>query len=317
MASPVASAHASLDGGISRHPDYYFTDGSVVLIVESTALRIHQSILGRHSDVFSGMWDVPQPTSMESYDGCPTVVLPDSLDDFVDVVSVLYDPFLHSHFDKLDSQTNLKELISFISGILRISTKYNMQQIRAKCISIIQDKFPSTLAGCDDVLKRKLQYRPSEIDRIIPLARETNVPRVLPWAFYLCAQMAVSELLQNAALSWKDKALCLAGKERLWEMQKTVTHTFLLNFQNSPQCITGCKVRSPDTFKAAMDAIEVLRLTPHALEEYTDWPGLRLCIKCQIYVQTLHREGREKVWQLLPTFFHLGTWDEIFKDQSC
>lgn len=77
---------------IVRHPDFYLADGSVVLILEGTALRIHQSILARHSETFNGMWDVPQPTSQEKYDGCPCVYLQDSLDDFVEVVNVLYDP---------------------------------------------------------------------------------------------------------------------------------------------------------------------------------------------------------------------------------
>jgi len=224
---------------------------------------------------------------------------------------------LHSHFDKLDSHTSIKDLITFISGILRISTKYHIQQLREKCITIIHDKFPSTLSGCDDVIKRKIPYRPSEIDRIIPLARETNVPRVLPWAFYLCAQMRTEELLQNPVLSWHDKALCLAGKERLWEMRKTVTHTFLLDFHPAPTCISGCKLRMPDSFTAALEAIEVLRVTPHVLDEYTDWSNLRLCNRCQSFLQVQHKQGREKVWQSLPGFFHLGTWEEISKNQSC
>ncbi|CAA7265774.1 unnamed protein product [Cyclocybe aegerita] len=225
---------------------------------------------------------------------------------------VIYDSF---HFDKIAPETSLTELVTFISGILRISTKYGMLQIRQKCINIIQDKFPSTLAGCDDVLKRKILYVPSEIVRVIPLARETNVPRVLPWAFYLCAQISVEELLENQTLSWRDKALCLAGKENLWEMQRTVTHTFLLNFQPSPHCSTGCKMRMPTTF--SLEDFEGLRTSPHLLEEYQDWTGLRLCAKCQAFAQAQHREGREKVWQKLPGLFHLGTWDDIFKDQSC
>ncbi|KAJ3504588.1 hypothetical protein NLJ89_g7864 [Agrocybe chaxingu] len=127
--------------------------------------------------------------------------------------------------------------------------------------------------------------------------------------------MSVEELLQNQMLSWRDKALCLAGKENLWEMQRTVTHTFLLNFQPSPQCSTGCKMRMPTSF--TLEDFEVLRTSPHLLEEYQDWTGLRLCAKCQAFAQAQHREGREKVWQKLPGLFHLGTWDDIFKDQSC
>jgi hypothetical protein len=90
---------------IVRHPDFYLSDGSVVLILEATALRIHQSVLARHSEVFNGMWDVPQPSSSEEYDGCPCVLLSDSLDDFVEVARVLYDPLYvpYSHFSYVNA----------------------------------------------------------------------------------------------------------------------------------------------------------------------------------------------------------------------
>lgn len=77
---------------IVRHTDFYFADGSIVIIVERTAFRVHQSILARHSEVFATLWDVPQPRKTDVYDGCPKVELHgDSLHDFVDVMKVLYD----------------------------------------------------------------------------------------------------------------------------------------------------------------------------------------------------------------------------------
>ncbi|KAH9481913.1 hypothetical protein JR316_0006443 [Psilocybe cubensis] len=313
-ASSTSRPKSRAEVSIVRHPDFYFSDGSVVIIVEKTAFRVHQSLLARHSDVFKGMWEVPQPQRADTYDGCPSVILQDSVNDFVDVMKVLYDTF---HFDKINPDTSLSHLITFIAGILRISTKYNMLQLRNKCIDIIQEKFPSSLKGCDEVLTRGIKYVPSEIVRIIPLARETTVPKVLPWAFYLCAHISVDEILANNVLSWRDKALCLAGKERLWELQKKETHFFLLDFKQAPTCTTGCQTRVMVPRQLKLSDIESLRINPHPLEEYTDWKSLMICIKCQAMVESQHKEGREKVWQKLPTLFHLGTWDDINKDQSC
>jgi len=77
---------------VVRHHEFYFSDGSVVIIVERTAFRIHQSILARHSEVFNTLWEVPQPPSVDVYDGCPAVYLSgDAVDDFVDVMRVIYD----------------------------------------------------------------------------------------------------------------------------------------------------------------------------------------------------------------------------------
>ncbi|KAF8149053.1 hypothetical protein B0H34DRAFT_734667 [Crassisporium funariophilum] len=299
---------------IVRHPEFYFPDGSVVLIVERTAFRVHQSVLARHSEVFNGMWDVPQPPQVDMYDGCPTVWLTDSKNDFTDVMRVLYDAF---YFDKLKPDSPLTTLIAFISGLLRISTKYDMQQLRQKCISIIQDKFPSTLAGCDMVLSRQYKYIPAEIVRVIPLARETNVATVLPWAFYLCAQIGVDDILKDPVLSWRDKALCLAGKEFLWEAQKSNTHKFLLEFNQALDCPHNCHRSVASNSTMTWQNAEIMRITPHPLEEYVDWKDVRVCRKCLDMVMLQHRIGREKVWEKLPSYFQLGTWDDIIKDQSC
>lgn len=326
-----ADGYTGDDEAIVKHPDFYFPDGSVVIIVEKTAFRIHKYVLARHSEVFSGMWDIPQPPMSDMYDGCPTVTLADSKSDFVEVMKVMYDILWvilfcnidhndtesTSYFDTLRADSKLKDLINFISGILRISTKYNLVSIRKKCISVLQEAFPSTLAACDSVLSRKYEYVPSEVVRIIPLAREANVPIVLPWAFYLCGHIPVDGIMTNSVLSWRDKALCLAGKERLWEAQKTLTHEFLMHFKPAPGCGSGCQAHfsSGITWKDT----EALRLNPHPLEEYKDWGTFpfQLCARCLTAMKQRHKEGREKVWERLPVIFELGTWDEITKEQNC
>jgi hypothetical protein len=85
-----------LDGAkdsIKPHPDFWFIDGSVVLIVEATSFKIHQTVLSRHSDVFADMFTVPQPAGDDTIDGCPVVLLSqDSVSDLVDVLHALYSP---------------------------------------------------------------------------------------------------------------------------------------------------------------------------------------------------------------------------------
>jgi hypothetical protein len=150
-----------------------------------------------------------------------------------------------------------------------------------------------------------------------PLARETNIPRVLPWAFYLCTQMSPDELLKNTVLSWKDKALCLAGKESLWEMRKNITHSFILRFTPAPNCTAGCRSPMPNSFPEALEALRVVaKDTPRFRGAY-GLGILEVVYRCQTFLQAQHRNGRERVWQSLPGLFQLGTWDDIFKEQSC
>ena len=83
---------------ITPSSDFWFEDGSIVIVIENVAFRIHQSLLSRHSDVFAGLFTVPQPANHENDEGddmmddCPVVHLSDTLADFTDVLRVLYQP---------------------------------------------------------------------------------------------------------------------------------------------------------------------------------------------------------------------------------
>lgn len=218
------------------------------------------------------------------------------------------------HFDDLPADADLSTLISFVSGILRISTKYNIRILRQKCITVLQTKFPSSLAGCDALIASGYKYASSNIVRAIPLARETNVPGILPWAFYISTNITRDAIIENPVLSWQDKALCLAGKDQLWEMQKSVTHRFFFEFTRSTGCHLACQSRLP--LKIQWKDTEELRRSPHPLHPFDDWASLVVCPKCLDLAQMQHQEGREEVWNSLPSVFHLGTWDEIHKDQD-
>ncbi|KAF7297728.1 BTB domain-containing protein [Mycena kentingensis (nom. inval.)] len=60
---------------ITRTPDYWFEDGSIVLQVESTQFRVAKTLLAKHSSVFRDMLSLPS-TEDSLVEGCPVVVLP-------------------------------------------------------------------------------------------------------------------------------------------------------------------------------------------------------------------------------------------------
>lgn len=295
-----------------KHPDFWFEDGSIVLVAENTTFRVHKSLLAHHSEFFADLFTVPQPLNSDLIDGLHFVPLSDSLDDVVDVLKVIYHPF---HFDKLSRNAELSVLVKFIAGIIRMSTKYNMRVLRRKCIDILTSRFPSTLAGCERA--SEAQYLSESVLSAIPLARETNIPSLLPWAFYIATHMTHDRLVKDRILSWQDKALCLAGKERLWEAFKTHTHSFLFEVPRIPGCQVGCAMRVQQGRSMDWSAAERLRAGPNPLEPYTLWNELRLCPVCLKAVQARHYEGRAKLWEQLPTYFMLGTWEDIRKDQEC
>jgi hypothetical protein len=76
----------------SHSTNYWFDDGNVVLQVESTLFRVHRSILSMHSEVFRGMFSVPQPAATDGdlVDNCPVVQLPDRAVDWTHVLKAFY-----------------------------------------------------------------------------------------------------------------------------------------------------------------------------------------------------------------------------------
>ncbi|KAG6896950.1 hypothetical protein C0992_005105 [Termitomyces sp. T32_za158] len=130
---------------MSRSPDFWLHDGSVVLSVENTLFRVHQTILVNHSQVFADLFSLPQPNSPEGEDevieGCRVIILSDdSAADFGDLLGAIYHP---SHFYALPTGADLDVLLEFISGILRLSTKYLIPALRKRCISLLTARFPA------------------------------------------------------------------------------------------------------------------------------------------------------------------------------
>lgn len=76
-----------------RHPKFYFDDGSIILDVERTHFRVHQSVLSRQSELFESMFSLKQPDNAQRVDGCLYVELVgDSVQDMEEFLGTLYDP---------------------------------------------------------------------------------------------------------------------------------------------------------------------------------------------------------------------------------
>lgn len=82
---------AETDHVYDHSVDFWFADGTVVLVAQKIAYRVHQSILSRKSSVFEDMFAIPQPEKAETYEGCPVVHVSDTADDIEEVLEVLYD----------------------------------------------------------------------------------------------------------------------------------------------------------------------------------------------------------------------------------
>lgn len=90
-----------------RHPEYWFSDGSLVLRARSTLFRVHQSQLCRKSTFFRDLFSLPQPNpplpETETIEGCPVLDLHDPPADVASLLKAIYDgPYVCLHHVRLD-----------------------------------------------------------------------------------------------------------------------------------------------------------------------------------------------------------------------
>jgi len=221
-------------------------------------------------------------------------------------------------FSYFDDPDEFLELDVGLSGILRLSTKYNILPLRSKVIALYLTQFPSTLDKFDSDTSEEWLER--DIIRLIALFRETNTLECLPSVLYLCSRFPMSTLLHGSdscALSWEDKSMCIMGREELLQAQEDLSYSFIYKFQSPPNCASNglCAKRARRNMYLFYHTRD--RLTDvFALKEFTSWDLVEdngICSLCVKKARSDHKAGRKAVWDLLPKFFGLGSWGEIKK----
>lgn len=74
---------------LKRHEEFWFDDGSVVLVARNTGFRVFRSLLAAQSTVFGGMLACSSVSAEEMLEGCPVVRLSDSPEDVAHLLRVL------------------------------------------------------------------------------------------------------------------------------------------------------------------------------------------------------------------------------------
>ncbi|KAI0079864.1 hypothetical protein K474DRAFT_1730503 [Panus rudis PR-1116 ss-1] len=162
--------------------DIWFDDGNVVLIAEHVAFKVHKGQLERHSEVFRDLFTIPQPRDTELIDGCPWVELHDTPSDVLYLLRALYDGM---YFEK-----PLCSDFPFLSAVLRLSSKYLIDNLRQRCLHRLRTDWPSTLEGWD----RREKEGTDENNRYVP---RDVYPQPLP-VIRLAISLGLDELLPAA-----------------------------------------------------------------------------------------------------------------------
>lgn len=289
-----------------RHPNsLWYDDGSVVLKAGDDFFRVHRSILIQKSSVFATILLQSQEENTETQEGCPVVALDDDAEELRQLLLTIYET---SYFED-----NARYFV-YLRAILRLSTKYEMERLRDLALQRLKRGVPMTLASFDDPEYQDDRATAQQnVLAVINLARETNCLELLPCAYYYCSRLPTSTILEGdggVVLASLDITACVLGRDRLLNMQRQTTHSFLYTLPklDSGFGCKGCGVNESD--RLLLDYLQRQDLTrPCTLEQFTDWKKIGMCKSCAPLHQ--YTKSRRDAWAKLPRIFGLESWEKI------
>ncbi|KAJ7450934.1 hypothetical protein B0H11DRAFT_2289112 [Mycena galericulata] len=298
--------------------------GSSGLIIQAdnTLFRVSRDLLAYHSSVFRDMLSLPTPKDAEMMDGCPFVNLPDSAEDTtVFLKAMIYYDF----FEPAPAPTTL----SILSGVLRLSHKYEVDALRKRPLLHISQFHPTTLQEWEQLGGKSIPWLDESIENgylsIVILARQFSIDWILPAAFYRVCQKTTESSIINGDISEseldpQDKVSCFTACRQL----EVGAVTRILDFLWTPLQIPSCS--SPDECMPAR--IRVRRSAegwrprpsheaptfPLDAWEESDWRRLAaVCDVCLSSMKSTFREAKQTFWDGLPKLFDLPDWEDLEK----
>ena len=206
--------------------------------------------------------------------------------------------------------------IAVVAATLRLSRKYQIDYLRDDSVSRLKAMFPSTLnaaAMCWRNVITKLPYH--YVIDTINLARETGILSILPFALLCVMSLDTKIILKGtcrkdgtvAVLSRTDQEICLLGRDPIHLAQGDD----MLGWMGvpSPGCLT------PGRCAYYKDGwIISFWKSPSSIQVLGGWEKRRekvLCDPCARIGEKCYEDGRQRIWNKLPSFLGLPDWAEL------
>ncbi|KAJ7188710.1 hypothetical protein C8R46DRAFT_1055562 [Mycena filopes] len=320
----------SLEDASIIRSDIWYLDGSVVLQAHNTQFRVHWSFLTEHSSFFRDMQGLPQPPDDQpTVDGCPVIELSDALVDVEHLLRALYKPtFL------------LQKTLPFpvVAALVRLGLKYAFEDLLANAVERLTYENPATVQeydACCATGSKRIEFYPGIFFDVITLARENNLPRLLPAAF----NRAISDYPlasvfdgfprpdgTRALLSSCDQKAVVLARDKFIQAQQKVDGTLGWLFQW--QCRVGvclnpalCIALRNRIYNDLLNNPRLVGLgEPNLVQRWltstasAGGPHLVICGPCRQFCHQAHVVGRNRMWDALPSFFDLPPWGELKND---
>ncbi|KAJ3734349.1 hypothetical protein DFJ43DRAFT_1064897 [Lentinula guzmanii] len=288
--------------------DLWYPDGNLILENEDSIFKVYSGLLAQKSTVFRDMFTFPQPTSSQEI---PTVRLYDSTEDLTWFLKAIFDA---EFFEPPPSTTDL----SIVGGILRLSSKYDVQFLRKRAMLHVQTTYPSTLKAW----KRRDTHRSiPPVDNspfaILPLVHEFELDWALPAVLYCLCSYNVDQIIdgvtfrtQHFTLGEEDKRKVLIGRAELVHLQNKLSFRCL---RSPPHRDCPSRTECAEQFRKWLDHVSSWNMADPL--DYLDenWESLEedLCLSCIAQSKNDTQVTQHEIWEKLPQIFKLQSWTEL------
>ncbi|KAF7356925.1 BTB domain-containing protein [Mycena venus] len=333
-----------------KYPSLWFNDGDIVLSPntgyrpELPSFLVHRHVLSTNSPVFAAIFKQPfavQRNQIEDIQEIDVLQVKDPAEDLAVLLSCLY--YLKLPFRRDQPTVNVD-----LGGLLRLCTKYQISDLAAKVVNQLKFEWPTSLsiwaehetrirkwgiahadAPNGQIDGQYLDNRFPEPVSIIQLAREFNIPELLPAALYTLSLISPSanydtfhtlgaRLLPEYAtqlsrgtrsarwslLSPQD-FLCLAKGQDHLRSNKTLTRVFE-GIACSPNCSAGCDallVALRELVEQTHDILGALTYLRLYITEPEKASKMNICANCEKGICNTIEALRLRIWRNLPWWF--------------
>ncbi|TFK47453.1 hypothetical protein OE88DRAFT_1666251 [Heliocybe sulcata] len=299
---------------LSKCEDLWFDDGTIVLQAEQTLFRVYRGLLVQNSEIFADMFSLPTLNSGggDLIEGCQVVFLHDTAQELTHFLKAI---FVFGYAEKM-----LLTDRSFYLGALKLSTKYSSQAIRRRIISELSHIFPDTWSRF-----RTFDSWPTHqvfIQNVVlgaQLACLGQARTLLPSALYCFTSLSTKMIFDQIFFSEKEKRQCVLGREAIIAEYKKLGNE-LRNCRKSAPCdsrrycptLAGWpSLLAQERLLTRADAIAC----PFILHESHDLiRDEGVCAACYIKARQVYDEGRQRIWDGLPAYFEMESWEALRRD---
>ncbi|KAJ7052895.1 hypothetical protein C8F01DRAFT_1169206 [Mycena amicta] len=295
------------------HSDLWFDDGNLLVQAQGTQFRVFRGTLVYHAPGIKALLDSEDP---EQIAGTPVLVLSDSSEDLEYVFRTLF------YLDYPDSEPIP---MAVVTAFARIGRKYGMDKLLRSAITRLTAAFPSTLEGWLDTAPANAailcdadkSVRNEIAGATLLLARELNIPRLLPPIFFYFSHPEKFSLLvseQPVAIAEADRKTILNGYKARLQAQRELLHKWLEpEEEDNPSCVASenCEL---ERLKASM----TIWLPGEAGSRFgwrARWAE-GLCAPCRKAAKISHELGAKRMWDAIPGMFDLAPWKELLAEDS-